>query len=192
MRSSSRALVVGALALAAWAAAAGDLGPASPALCRSEQKVVFHCSLGAKSVSLCAGMQGGRITSLDYRYGTRARVELVHEAGTGAGAAQPFKATQSQLTPSARVRQVWFDRASYTYVVSQCIGGGCPYSAGLAVLNGDKVVSSRRCQRTADDRASFAQELARFGPDAAGSEARTDRLVFDDIDLGIDRLYPTR
>lgn len=176
------------MALTGWAASAAGLGPASSALCRPEQKVMFHCSLGAKSVSLCAGMQGERIINLDYRYGARLSVELVHEAGR----AQSFKATQSQLTPSARVRQVWFDRGSYTYVVSQCIGGGCPYSAGLAVLKGEKVVSSRRCQRTADDRASFSQELASFGLDAASSASRTELLVFDDIDLGVDRLYPTR
>lgn len=192
MRSSNLALVAAVLSMAGWGASAADLGPASPALCRAEQRVVFHCALGAKSVSLCAGMQGERITSLDYRFGTRSRVELVHQAGTGNGKAQPFKATQSQLAPNATVRQVWFDRASYSYVVSQCIGGGCPFGAGLAVLQGDKIVSSRRCQRTADDRASFAPELARFGPDASTSETRTSLLMFDDVDLGIDRVYPTR
>ena len=167
---------------------AADLMPAATALCSPRQQAVFHCSLGAKSVSLCAVMEGPRATTLEYRYGTRSRVELTH----GASTTQPFKATQSQLAPGARARQVWFDRGGYTYLLSQCIGGACPYSAGLAVLQGEKVVMNRRCLRTADDRASFAPELARFGSDAATSEARTGLLTFEDIDLGVERLYPTR
>lgn len=188
MRSSRRALAGAALALASSAAMAADLMPASTALCGPRQQAVFHCSLGAKSVSLCAVVEGQRVTTLDYRYGTRARLELTQQAST----AQPFKATQSQLAPGARARQVWFDRGGYTYLVSQCIGGDCPYSAGLAVLKGYEVVMNRRCVRTADDRASFAPELARFGRDAASSEAKTGLLVFDDVDLGLERLYPTR
>ena len=188
MPSSNRVLAAAALALAGAAAAAADLMPASTALCSPRQQVVFHCSLGAKAVSLCAVMEGPRVTTLDYRYGTRARLELTQAAST----AQPFKATLSQLAPGARARQVWFDRGGYTYLLSQCIGGACPYNAGLAVLQGDKVVMNRRCVRTADDRASFVPELARFGSDAASSEARTRLLAFEDIDLGVERLYPTR
>lgn len=176
------------MALAGFAAVAADLMPASNALCTPRQQVVFHCSLGAKSVSLCAAMDGQSVTALEYRYGTRARLELTQGASTD----QPFKATQSQLAPGARARQVWFDRGGYTYLVSQCVGGACPYSAGLAVLQGEKVVMNRRCVRTADDRASFAPGLARFGSDAASSEAKTGLLVFDDVDLGVERLYPTR
>jgi hypothetical protein len=188
MRSSSRALAAAALALAAGGSNPADLMPASSALCSPPQQAVFHCSLGAKSVSLCGVVEGQRLATLEYRYGTRARVELTQAASTD----QPFKATQSQLAPGARARQVWFDRGGYAYLLSQCIGGACPYSAGLAVLQGEKVVMNRRCLRTADDRASFAPELGRFGSDAAGSEARTGLLAFDDVDLGVERLYPTR
>ena len=188
MPSSSRVLAGAALALAGTAAMAADLMPASTALCSPRQQVVFHCSLGAKSVSLCAVMDGQRVTTLDYRYGTRAKLELTQVAST----AQPFKATQSQLAPGARARQVWFDRGGYTYLVSQCVGGACPYSAGLAVMQDEKVVLNRRCVRTADDRASFVPDLAHFGSDAASSEAKTGLLVFDDVDLGVERLYPTR
>ena len=188
MSPISGLLAAAALALAGAGALAADLMPASTALCSPRQQVVFHCSLGAKSVSLCAATQGQRVTALNYRYGTRARLELTRAAST----AQPFQATQSQLAPGARVRQVWFDRGGYTYLLSQCVGGACPYSAGLAVLQGEKIVMNRRCVRTVDDRASFAPELARFGSDAASSEAKTGMLSFEDVDLGVERLYPTR
>lgn len=188
MPSSSHLLAAAVLAVAGAGALAADLMPASTALCSPRQQVVFHCSLGAKSVSLCAAVEGQRVTALDYRYGTRGRRELTQAASTP----RPFKATQSQLAPGARVRQVWFDRGGYTYLVSQCVGGACPYSAGLAVLQGDNIVMNRRCVRTADDRASFVPELARFGSDAASSKAKTGLLSFEDIDLGVERLYPTR
>lgn len=188
MPSSRRVLAGAALALAGSAAMAADLMPAFTALCSPRQQVVFHCSLGAKSVSLCAVMDGQRVTTLDYRYGTRAKLELTQEAST----AQPFKATQSQLAPSARARQVWFNRGGNSHLVSQCVGGACPYSAGLAVLQSEKVVLNLRCVRTADDRASFLPNLAHFGSDAASSEAKTGLLVIDDVDLDVERLYPTR
>jgi hypothetical protein len=72
------------------------------------------------------------------------------------------------------------------------VGGACPHDAGLAVLRGDKLVSNRRCLRSADDRAWFAPELAHFGRDVATSQSMTDRLVFDDVDNGVERLYLVR
>jgi hypothetical protein len=53
-------------------------------------------------------------------------------------------------------------------------------------------VFNRPCRRTADDRAWFAPELARFSNDAASSEALTELIRFDDVDHGIERLYLPR
>jgi hypothetical protein len=178
------------LALACLGAGAADLAPASPALCQPTQKVMFHCSFGAKSVSLCADLAGDRIVTLGYRYGTPGRIELSQDAG--ATGDQRFNATLAQVAPGATVRQVWFKRGGYTYLLSQCVGGACPHDAGLAVLRGDKLVSNRRCLRSADDRAWFAPELARFGRDAATSQSMTVRLVFDEVDNGAERFYPMR
>ena len=179
-----------ALAIACGLTGAADLAPASTALCNPRQRVLFHCSLGAKSVSLCADMAGDRIVALGYRYGAPRRIELSQNAA--ASGDQRFKATQSPVAPGATVRQVWFTRGGYTYLLSRCAGGACPNDAGLAVLRGGKVVSRQRCLRSADDRAWFAPELARFGDDVASSQSMTERLVFEDVDNGVERLYPGR
>jgi hypothetical protein len=191
MRSSiSRALAGAALATTCGLTGAADLAPASAALCKPEQRVIFHCSLGAKSVSLCADVAGDHIVALGYRYGAPGRIELSQNAA--ANGDRRFKATQSSVAPGATVQQVWFTRGAYTYLLSKCTGGACPNDAGLAVLRGGKVVSRQRCLRSADDRAWFAPELARFGDDAASSQSMTERLVFEDVDNGVERLYPVR
>ena len=151
---------------------------------------MFHCTLGAKSVSLCGDMQGERISALVYRYGVPGRVELSFLADPAGG--QHFSGTVSQLAPRASVRQLWFTRGGYTYLLSQCVGGSCPQSARLSVLRGEKIVSNRACLRSADDRAWFAPELARFGSDAASSQALTELIVFDEAEHGVERLYPMR
>lgn len=152
---------------------------------------MFHCTLpGGKAVALCADRQGEQIGGLEYRYGRPATVELSYPATAANG--RRFSASVAPLTPRASVRQVWFSRGGYTYLLSQCVGGDCPAAAGLAVLQGDRLLSSLHCQRSVDDRAWFAPGLAQFGGDAASSRSSTPLLVFDDVDNGIERLYPPR
>src|SRR5262245_20948393 len=127
------------------------LGPASTALCTASERVLFHCVLGERAVSLCASMAGPRIETLAYRYGVPGRIELSYVASSASG--RRFAATAAPLAPRATVRQVWFDRGGYTYLLTQCVGGDCPQSAGLAVLRGEHVLSNRHSLRTAVDRA---------------------------------------
>jgi hypothetical protein len=176
------------LAVACSWAGAGEIAAASPALCTPTQRVMFHCAVGAKAVSLCADIEDGRIAALTYRYGTARRSELSHTVSSAAGLA----ANVTPLAPRASVRQLSFTRGDITYVLSQCVGSACAQSARLAALRGDRIVFNRPCRRTADDRAWFAPELARFGNDAANSEALTDLVKFDDVDHGIERLYLPR
>ena len=192
LRAASLALLAAcAAAMPALALAAGP-GAASAALCSPQQRVVFHCSLGAKAVSLCATpvAEDEPITALGYRFGTPTRIELAYEAD--AATDRRFAASTAALAPGVSVREVWFDRGGYRYVLSQCVGGNCPFAAGLAVLQGQRVLRQQRCRTTADDRAWFAPSLAHFGRDADGSTAKTDLLRFEDDDNGAARLYPLR
>jgi|SRR6476469_8742712 len=185
--ASRGACAIGLLVACAWAGAA-EIGAASPDLCTPPQRVMFHCAVGAKAVSLCADVEGGRIAALTYRYGTPARVELAHTIRSAAGLA----AAVTPVAPRASVRQLSFARGDVTYILSQCVGSACAQSARLAALRGDRIVFNRPCRRTADDRAWFAPELARFGNDAASSEALTELIRFDDVDHDIERLYLPR
>jgi hypothetical protein len=154
---------------------------------------MFHCTLGAKSVSLCAGMEGERIASLAFRYGLPSKVEVSYAVDAAVAAeGQRFAATVGPLTPRASVRQLWFTRHDSTWLLSQCVGGDCPQSARLSVLKGDRIVSNRHCLRSDDDRAWFSRALVRFGGDASESRSNTELVVIDDVDHGIERLYPAR
>lgn len=179
--------LLAALALLAAPGMAQAAGPASPALCAATQQVAFHCSLGAKAVSLCIDGSDTRIDALEYRYGKPKRIELRWQASAANG--RRFTAATAALDSGARVRQLWFDNAGVRYLLSQCVGGNCPAAAGLAVLRGDALLMRRSCHATADDRAWFSPRLGRFGADAASSQAATPLLQFDDVDNGVERLY---
>ena len=190
MSSSKRAAVASALVALCMSAGADSPGPASPALCAPPQHVVFHCALGARSVSLCADMSGIRITALEYRYGVPGRIEISYAATLSNG--RKFSAAVEPLAPRASVRQLWFTQGGATYLLSQCVGGDCPQSAGLSVLRAGRPVSNRYCVRSADDRAWFAPELVRFGSDASDSRALTDLIEFNDASNDIAGIYPLR
>lgn len=181
-----------AVLLAALAPAMADAGGAAgaPALCAPGQQVVFHCSLGAKAVSLCSDGAGDAIAALEYRYGTPSRTELRWQATADNG--RHFSASMAPLAPGANVRQLWFDNAGVRYVLSQCTGGACPAAAGLAVLRGQRLLSRQTCRASADDRAWFSPRLGRFGEDADSSRSGTPLLQFEDVDNGVERLYPMR
>jgi hypothetical protein len=151
---------------------------------------VFHCRLGSKSVSLCAERRDGSIVALVYRYGSPARTELSWRATVTNGLR--FSAAAAPLEPRATVRQLWFAHGGLTYLLTQCVGGGCPHDAGLAVLRGDKLVSNERCLRTADDRAWFAPILVQWGGDTRSSRALTGLVAMDDVDNDVERLYRPR
>lgn len=162
----------------------------SVALCAPTQAVVFHCSLGAQSVSLCADTAQGHIVGLQWLQGRRGRIEVALRAGGGGDAR--FGASTSAIAPRAVVRQVWADHAGQRHLLMHCVGGACPYAAGVAVLSGDAVLMQRRCERTADDRAWFSAALGRFGEDAVHSRAETELLEFADVDNGVERFFETR
>lgn len=190
--ASSRALpallaATGLLA-ALPAARADTAAPAS--LCRAGEAVAFSCPLGARTVSLCLREDGGQIAALAFRLGTPKRLtrEYVADATNG----RHFSATVSPAQPGASVRQVWFEQNGRRTLLTECVGGNCAAPAGLAVLRGGQVLSNQRCQRGPDDAAWFARQLVSFGSDADSSRSATPLLVIEDLDNGVERLYPPR
>ncbi|MCJ2011865.1 hypothetical protein [Methylobacterium sp. J-076] len=123
---------------------------------------------------------------LTYRYGREGRIEISYSAESGNG--NRFKATIAPANPRAQVRQVWFDRGPYRYLMSECIGGGCARPAGLAVLRGDTVLKNVRCSTGAGERPWFSPHLADFGPSDTLT-AKTSLLVVEDADNIIGKLY---
>jgi hypothetical protein len=164
--------------------------PAAASLCRPGEEIAFSCSLGDSGVSLCTSTAAGMVQSLTYRRGVRDRVaqEFIASAQTG----QRFHASVSPVSPRALVRQVWFEQNGRRYVLTECVGGDCSYSAGLGVFQGDRLLSRRRCQRTQDDKAWFARALVAFGSEPASSRSHTELLLIDEVGSAVEKLYLPR
>jgi hypothetical protein len=181
------ALVFAALAAGALA---GDPAVASGALCTPAQRVMFHCTLGDKRVSLCADTAGEAIEALEFRYGKPGDVELSHAAHSPDG--RRFAATVSAIAPRVQVRQVWFTSGQVTHLLSECVGRGCSRPGGYSVLRGGTVLSHETCTRATDDTHRFSPALAQFGRDADSSRSNTPLLVFRNVEFGIESMYPPR
>lgn len=178
------------LALLAWIAPsfANDWPPAAVSLCQPDEAVRFSCPIGRKLVSLCAAEKPGAMAALSYRYGAVGHVEKTFVARTDNG--RRFYGTVSPARPGASVSQVWFDQGKMRYLMSACTGGSCAFRAGLAVLQGDRILMNARCNRAeGDDLAWFSSDLVKFGSGAADSTSATSLLQIEDADNDIVRLY---
>lgn len=155
--------------------------------CHADETPYFSCVTGAKIVSLCGAGQASAISRLTYRYGKPGQVELEFTATAGG---PHFMATLEPDSPRAEVREVWFDRGDIRYLMHTCLGGDCPYRAGLAVLRGQRLLSNARCQRDPAALDYFAPSLVEFGDDPAHSHSHSPLLELGDFTNRIERLYP--
>ena len=163
--------------------------PAGATLCRPDEVVAFSCPTATKIVSLCAKPEAGpSAKTLTYRYGTAKKVELEYAATADNG--KSFGATTSPAAPGASVRQLWFNRGDIRYLLTECVGGNCPYGAGVAVLNPEKVLMSARCVAgETPSQAFFARSLIEFGNDASDTRSQTKLIKPEDSDNSLDQIY---
>ena len=186
MRATAGLFVALQLALATCAGAAAPVA----SLCRAGEEIAFSCRLGDSRVSLCTRSAAGTVDTLTYRSGARGRTgqEFIASARTGGR----FHASVSPVSPRALVREVSFEQKGRTYVLTECVGGDCSHGAGLGIFRGDRLVSGRRCVRTAEDKAWFSRSLVEFGSEPASSKSHTDLLTIDESGNAVERLYPPR
>ena len=172
-------------------AACSPAAHAGETLCLPDEAVAFSCPTAKKIVSLCAKPEAGPSAhALIYRYGTAKQVELEYVASTDNG--QTFFATASPAAPGASVHQLWFNRGDIRYLLTECIGGSCPYGAGIAVLNPEKVLTSQRCVAAApSSQANFARTLIEFGNGAEDTRPRTRLIKTEDSDNSLEQIYKT-
>lgn len=179
---------VGVIAFAWPLTLCADAVLTSSSHCKANELTVFSCRIDAKVVSICAEHQGSDIVSLDYRFGALDRVELEYVANSSNN--NRFFATVSPVSPRASVRQVWFMRGKFKYLVTECMGGDCPQAGGLTVFRSDKLLSAQSCQRTGDDHAWFSSEIVKFGSEPDNSQSLSNLLQFDNIDNSVELIYP--
>jgi len=160
-------------------------------LCQPDEVVAFSCPTATKLVSLCAKPEAGPgAKQLTYRYGTAKKVELEYAATADNG--KSFGATASPAAPGASVHQLWFNRGDIRYLLTECVGGSCPYGAGVAVLNPDKVLMSARCVAGGTpSQAFFARSLIEFGNGADDTRPQTTLIKTEDSDNSLEQIYKT-
>lgn len=158
--------------------------------CRSDERVFFSCSIGQKIVSLCGAETAGTIDRLVYRYGKPEHVEREYVASARNN--DRFFGAVLPAAPGASVRQIWFNQGDFRYLLTECVGGNCPQSAGLAVLKEGRLISTHRCERTADDQGWFSQNLVEFESDTKSSYSKTDLLKLEDFDNAVEKIYGQR
>lgn len=157
--------------------------------CHSDEVIQFSCQVATKTVSLCSGGKFGKITSLAYRYGFIGNVENEFVARTTN--THRFHGTASPANPGALVSQVWFERSGIRYLLTECLGGSCPQSGGLAVLRGSHVLMNKPC--TPDDTESldsFSRDFVLFDSDTGGGWSATELLVIGLDDNYLKKLFP--
>lgn len=160
---------------------------AEESLCRSDEAVKYNCLTGKKVASMCAAPDAGETQVLTYRFGTKEKVELEYSAAADNG--KMFFAFSRQIDPRARINQVWFDRGSVRYLMTECSGGNCVSDGRLAVLRGDKVVMNAECRNPVSAPPSFSRDLVQFGPRREDARSLSRLLKWDEAANPVEELY---
>ncbi len=112
--------------------------------CTSEETVVFSCSLGNKTVSVC-GSKGFTGTSgyLQYRFGKHGAPENIYPSLGD----PPTKYTERQWVPLGGGGEAYlrFKKANYAYVVYSSYSHGNEFF-GVVVEKNGKVIANHKCR----------------------------------------------
>lgn len=157
------------------------------ALCRADETTKYNCLMGEKVASLCAAPDSGETQMLTYRFGTKEKVELEYSAAADNG--KTFFAFSQQIDPRVRINQVWFDRGSVRYLMTECSGGNCVRDGRLSVLRGDKVVMNAECRNPHAAPPSFSRDLVQFGPRREDARSFSRLLKWEEAANPVEELY---
>lgn len=134
------------LPLASLAFAAPD------SLCGSNESPVFDCGVGNKRLSICAaGDLRSNTGTLQYRFGTRERIELRYPAPAATPSGH-FLASHTSYSGGGEFR-IRFRNGDYDYLVFDSTtrtgfgaAGNQPlFEAGVQVKRQGKLLATRRC-----------------------------------------------
>ncbi len=137
--------------LLALALPAPALASSASTLCTPGETVVFSCSTGTRTVSLCASSDlSAKSGYLQYRFGTRDKLELAYP--------EKSRPPGNLFTPGTLAfsggggAYLQFKKGAYTYTVFSAVGnwspsGGKATAEGVAVKSGGKEVANLPCRK---------------------------------------------
>lgn len=144
-----RALAFGFLAAAVASSLAAAPALAEPTLCAANERVLFSCSTGVHTVSICASKVLSKNADVQYRFGKPGSLELVYpEAGVKPADAFVLGTLAFSGGGGAWLR---FNKGPFRYTVFTAMGkwgpGGAPAdAAGVAVDKDGKEYAHFPCR----------------------------------------------
>ncbi|MBS0586901.1 MAG: hypothetical protein JSS37_02860 [Proteobacteria bacterium] len=130
--------LIGLLTAPAWAAESH---------CREQERIVFSCSLGKKTVSVCASADlsatGGY---LQYRFGQKGGLELAFPDLTQATPAASHVQARTLMFAGGGGGYLRFVNGTHHYIVYTAIGKGWGAKDGVAVEKNGQLVTNLECR----------------------------------------------
>jgi len=114
--------------------------------CTDKENIVFSCSIGKKTVSVCSSKNFTSSTGyLQYRFGKKEKLELVFPSLSDPPGR--FVNRQWVMLGGGSEAHLRFNHGDYGYVVYSGLGSWGEYE-GLAVEKAGKIISNNKCKET--------------------------------------------
>lgn len=144
MKNSLCSILLATSSLSAWAQA-----QPSGTLCANDERTVFTCQAGSKTVSICVtGDLRKNTGALSYRFGRHGQApELIYES-TPATVKNRFR-YEEESWAKGMINSIKFDNGQFSYEVAHARGAfgvdGGPNRAGVTVLRGTTRLTEVAC-----------------------------------------------
>ena len=144
MKNSLCLVLLVTFSFSAWSQA-----HASDTLCQNDERTVFSCQAGLKTVSICATGDFSKNTgALSYRFGKYGQVpELIYKS-TSETVKNRFRYEEDSWAKGT-INSVKFDNGQFSYEVTHARGAfgvdGGPNRAGVTVLRGKTRLAEVTC-----------------------------------------------
>lgn len=144
MKNSLCSILLATSSFSAW----GQDHPSST-LCLNEERTVFSCQAGSKTVSICAtGDFSKNSGALSYRFGKYGQAPELIYTSTPATVKNRFR-YEEDFWAKGMITSVKFDNGQFSYEVTHARGAfgvdGGPNRAGVTVLRGTTQLAEVAC-----------------------------------------------
>ncbi|SEF80314.1 hypothetical protein [Nitrosomonas ureae] len=115
--------------------------------CQMQEQVIFSCSVGKKTVSVCASKDFSAHSGyLQYRFGPLGMPELTFPALNASDPVTQFIQARTWMFAGGGGGYLRFINGQYHYIVYTAIGKGWGAKDGVAVERNHQVIANLECQ----------------------------------------------
>ncbi|SEQ39149.1 hypothetical protein SAMN05421510_10461 [Nitrosomonas ureae] len=115
--------------------------------CQIQEQVIFSCSVGEKTVSVCASKNFSAHSGyLQYRFGSLGMSELIFPAMNASDPVTQFIRARTWIFAGGGGGYLRFINGQYHYIVYTAIGKGWGTKDGVAVEKNHQVITNLECQ----------------------------------------------